>query len=1337
MQKFPELKNSFVLAIFLGLIVNSYNASASSIFDEDVEILQSDITGVTFLYSPPDAALEPFQAGGREFYLLQIPRAAQKGADGEVDIPIKIVPLAIPPGTNPVIKILDSQYETTDYKEIAPYFSRPTLEQFEEAFRSAAASRPILPIQEPYVITRSEIRGLNIIRVALPTAQYSLQPRNLSLLKSVTVRVDFEGGRDRPVSEYRNTGAVFDRIFRTTVANYDAARGWFLPRSETVLPQLATTSSFDSALTWVRIELTSEGIYGFGWTHFNVAGVNPADVDPANIRVFYGGGREVPKDNNQPRPQMREIPIKILGGDDGSFDNGDFVVFYADALDSWEYSTQFARFLSYKHHYADKNVFWLTHDGNFSSPPRRFVTTNGAPDGTPDISVDSYTAVFHKEQDREFRSNTGGIIDYYDWYWGFGRNYSTSIQVYDLVPGIDTKVVVRHQSGSPSLIVNGSPPIAPQTFQTYSTYFTSSLINGANIFELQSPTDFYLDYIDVEYSRWLKAVDGNLLFSQPDTFGTIRYNLTDVQSPAVLLDISATANPVEIVGGSFNGTSLAFHDTVSASSHKRYYISSNSRLKSPGAVTRYERDDLRNINLPQNSADEIVVTYDGFYDQATQFAQYRLSSYGLRVRVVKTSEIYNQFSYGPMDPIAIRDFLKYAYQNWPDPAPTFALLLGDGNYDYRNNLGNNIRNYVPPFENTQWMTDEHFIYFGNEGYIDSDSDYFPDMVIGRFNARTAQEVDDFTAKTLEYDTNPELGPWRDRVIVVADDNLHPAYPNYSINETFHTNQAEDLANRHVPAKFEVTKLYLVEYLMGPGGEKPEAREALIGAFNQGALIINWIGHGSANLWADERIFRRIQDIPRLTNGKRIPLIFTASCSIGKFDLPSPECMAEDFMRSRTNGTISVVSATRDVFASPNAELNNYFFDQVLIEDSAGIGESLYMAKFMRAGGRPDSQVYFNDRYYIVLGDPAQLLQYPKYNVRVVSAPDSLTALSVDSLSGEIVDGQGNVQTGFNGTVWVTVKDGSVRREVVLRDWLNNPLGSIIAFRGSGSTIFIGPAQVTNGLFTSRFFIPKDISYGSQGAKIFTYASNNSFDALGVKDSILVSGSMPSLQDSTGPTINLQVDGRPFTSGITMVPSGFTLGAEIYDEHGINITGQLGHSIVVSVDDGEVFEGDVTGYFRYNYGEYQSGRLDYRLPELPLGEHDLSLKVWDNFNNSTLVSGRIEVVETGSLALTDVMNYPNPVRTADNSTAFQFCLNADVERVTIKIFTEAGRKIKTIDITSDEQTRMDCNQVSWNLLDADGDNPANGIYIYKITAERQGSGGGRESADKTGKLVILR
>lgn len=1326
-----------IFGIYILISIFAYPIAAEAIFDKDVDILRSDITGVTISYRIPDHAIVPDNIAGKQYHSIEIARTAHIRKEGQVEIPVKIVPLAVPPMAEVSIQILGEEYQRIPFRKLVPFFARHTPEEFEAAFSSELARSPKVPSSKPYVLSKDEVRGLNIVRLAITTARYSEISQELSILKNITVRVDFVGARENLSVGYRNPGVAFDRIFRNTVANYDVGRDWFLPRMAPPISAMATSSAFDSSDTWVRVELLSEGIYRFGWLEFNAAGIEPLSVDPSQVRMFYGGGRELPLSNFDQRPALFEIPIEIIGGDDGTFDNADYIIFYADAVDSWEYSEDLGLFQHYKNHYTNKNVYWLTIGGNFSGPPMRFAVADGSPGGLYDVSVDGFTAKYHKEEEWLFWRQTpnSGIYDYFEWYWAFGSDTTVTVQLFDVVSGEEAKIVVRHKSGTPYLTVNGSGPIAPSTNQDFSTYSTFNLSNGLNSFVLESSGDFYLDYIDVHYKRWLKLIDGNLLFAQPDTFGTIRYNLAEVTSPSyILLDISDRSRPVRISGGDLEGQNLVLHDTVSTGSHKQYYISTVQRLKSPGSVSFYELDNLRDISSVENRADEIIITHDGFYDQAATLAELREQEYDMPTRIVRISDIYNQFSFGLVDAVAIRDFLKYAYENWPEPAPTFALLLGDGHYDFRNYKGLNNPVFIPPFENDRQMTDDHFIYFGEKGHLDSDSSGAPDMMIGRIPANSVQDAEDMIGKIVDYDANPDLGSWRNRVVIAADDNITP---RRLPNETFHTRQAETLSNLHVPSSFEVGKIYLIEYPM-QNGEKPTAREALIGAFNRGSLIVDWIGHGSPGLWADEHIFRRSQDIPRLTNGKKLPLVFTASCSIGFFDDPGIESFGEELIRHRSRGAVAVISATRVVFASPNTAYNNTVFDQLLYEDSVGIGEAMYIAKYLRGGPNGTQS---NDRFYVLFGDAVQILQFPKFDVRFISAPDSLVALSEDGVSGEIIDNQGNLMSDFNGTVWVTVKDGTITKSVILLDRYNNPLSppnNTISFLAPGATIFIGPVDVVNGVFSTRFFIPKDVSYGSRGAKIYAYAENGAYDAVGVVDSILISGSVPSIQDSTGPEIRLLADSRPFSSGVTLVRSGFNLMAEIEDDHGINITGQLGHGIVIRVDDGEVYEADATGNFSYSRGGFQAGTLELGLPSLPLGEHTISLKAWDNFNNSTLIVKRIEVVSTEDLQITEVMNYPNPVRGSGQNTSFQYCLNNDVDRVIIKIFTESGRKIKTMDVSwPNEGARMGCHQIAWNLRDADGDPLSNGIYLYQVSADGRNVEGKKVSVSEAVKLVILR
>ena len=720
---------------------------ATTVYDDDVIVSSSDFNGAIITYDVPAPGFSMLDISGNRYYSMEIARTAQVRKEGRVEIPVKLVSLAIPPEAEVRIRIIDSKYEQLPFKQIAPFYARESEEELQRAFVSAA---PLIPSAAPYIAVTEEIRGLNIVKIAIPTARYDPQAEDLSVLKNITLKIEFVGGREELTVGYRYPGATFDRIFRKALGNYDIGRNWFMPRENIVTGASVSSTAFDSSQTWIKIELTFEGIYKLGWLEFSAAGVDPLSVDPSTVRIFYGGGRELPLSNFDPRPEFVEIPLEVLGGDDGQFDNGDYVVFFADAADSWEYSDDLERFVHYRNHYTGKNVYWLTVDGSFQSPPLRFVTVDGSPNGSYDVSVETYTARYHKEEEWIFfrSSPNSGLSDYYNWYWGYGRDFTSSAQIFDMVPGQPAEVIVRHRFGSPALRINGGSSIAPSTDQYFSSYLTGDLSEGLNGLDLHSSTEFYLDYINIFYPRWLKLSDENLLFAQPDTSGVVEYNLTDVASPYVLLDIADKNRPLKITGSRLEGTDLTFFDTVTIDSHKQYYISSISRLKSPSSVSHYDVDNLRDTSSPENRVDEIIITYDGFYDQAVALAEHRSQSYNMPTRVVRLSDVYNQFSYGLIDAVAIRDFLKYAYENWPEPAPTFALLLGDGHYDYRNNLGSGNPIFLPPFENDRSMSDEHFIYFGDRYYLDSDSSGAPDIIIGRIPAHSVSDAEDMVGKTI-------------------------------------------------------------------------------------------------------------------------------------------------------------------------------------------------------------------------------------------------------------------------------------------------------------------------------------------------------------------------------------------------------------------------------------------------------------------------------------------------------------------------------------------------------------------------------------------------------------
>jgi flagellar hook assembly protein FlgD len=159
--------------------------------------------------------------------------------------------------------------------------------------------------------------------------------------------------------------------------------------------------------------------------------------------------------------------------------------------------------------------------------------------------------------------------------------------------------------------------------------------------------------------------------------------------------------------------------------------------------------------------------------------------------------------------------------------------------------------------------------------------------------------------------------------------------------------------------------------------------------------------------------------------------------------------------------------------------------------------------------------------------------------------------------------------------------------------------------------------------------------------------------------------------------------------------------------------------------------DLSGDFEYEPGSYQRGGLSYRFSGLALGEHNLSIKAWDNANNSSLITADVQVTAQEELKLAEVMNYPNPF---SKTTNFSYRLSQDAARVEVKIFTLAGRLIREIPFAS-AQAGINYS-TTWDGKDQAGDEVANGVYIYKITAEGT-LNGKKEKTEALGKAVVVR
>ncbi len=1185
--------------------------------------------------------------------------------------------------------------------------------------------RPLVEVSEPFTV-----RGRQMVTLRINP----LSPDGLCV-ENVAVRLTFRGGAKSGATA---SDPWFDRVFGARIVNFDAFKSW--PTAAPAPKSAAVSGPFADGGTWYKVAVNQTGLCRIYGSQLAEAGLSLNGLASSTLRLYTGGGAPLPYDNTTPRPTFDEVAVLVEDGGDGSFGATDYVLFFAEGPDRWQHAPGSAgTFVN--HHYSDRTVYWLTVGGQGV----RMALESVDPTSPADTTITSFRRTVHVEQDNLLRQfNDGKILDYYSWYWtkespaqlfipasGYVSGTAAELRSYGRTfdPDFDDPLV-----GYMEVTANGQRAVPIAQNQFYCQFTVTNLLDGLNNIRLNmwgaSDVAPYLNYVDLTYQSRLVPMGSSLdLPLGGSTLPNARLEVVDSYGQSlVALRIDNPRRPVRLDSLTRAGGTLDLVVDLTPTGPNRFFFGASSAAFAPIAIERTTPVDLYAVG---EQIDGIIITSQQLAPGLAEYIDL-WEGRGINLRTVTVDDIMDNFAFGLYDPTAIRDFLKYAYENYPSPAPHTALLVGDGSFDYLDNLRTGMSNVVPPFvlpsDLDESASDDNYVYFGRYGIVDSDTSYAVppdrglDMVIARWPVRTAAEIGTIVEKTRRYESPATYGPWRSKITLVADDERGGTYAN----ETFHVAiGAEPLDRSHIPQTFRREKIYLWDYPR-VGRLKPSVNDAIVRSVNEGTLLIDYIGHGNPDVWADERVFYRDADLPRLQNADRLPLFYAASCAIGFFDDPAREGMAEELLVYPNGGAIAIISAMRLVYASENSTFNRKVFDILLTADSLSMAEAFFVAKLERQyNGGTIPVPNTNDRAYLFFGDPFLRLGLPHLRVEFDEAPDSLMALGRTLVSGRVVDHDG-VLRNADGRLLIDVYDSN--REKQFR--LFNTSGQVIStvnYTLPGPTIYRGTATITNGEFSFEFVTPLDVGYGGTGARIMAYAELTATDGIGAVDSLPVSGAVAPTTDSAGPEITY---GFPNIAGFS---DGGTVTAEdvlrigLADSSGINLAGGLGHGITLLIDDRPEQMVDLTGLYAAEQDDFTRGGLDYRLEGLEPGRHTFKIKAWDNANNSSTVEFAAEVVAAGGTVLADLLNYPNPMQ---ESTRFSYRLTAGVQRVSLEIFTLSGRRIRSFDRYPTDPGYYD--DIIWYGDDYAGDRVATGVYIFKATAYPAGG----EAVESFGKVILV-
>ena len=1344
--RFSKLKPSLIFWIFA--------ATFLSAAERDAQVTQTSERQMTIVYRLADFKLDTVQVNGASAVRPVFENAISLHAPGAPQLPTRVFVVGVPSGAHAEVSVIPGASEELSEIFVLP---NPVQERGEDLTKLRYTPDPQIYERDAFYPTElaridppAQFRQQTIARVQVMPVQYNPVKKLLRIYRELQIVVRFVGGaslQTQPFSAALASPAE-EEFYQNLLVNYEQAKAFREARPAQLLR--STSPQIEGPL--YKFALRQEGLYKIDGQTLEKNGIPLASVNPSTIHLYNNGGRELPRNINAPRPQgLVENAIYVSDGGDGRFDDNDFILFYGRGVEGFAFDSTSGAASHYLNHFGYDNYYWLSFGGANGKrmAERAPLPTTGLP---PATNFKDYLFV-EEELNPLFESDQ-------TWFgWFFSSTESAQTRRYRVKltdPIADSRAKMKFVFYAPFGPGNNTSQLTVtfekqdlaewQIFgsgrpQIYNLEKAGGLNNGDNEIVLtfrgsNDAAQLYIDYFELDYDRQLKLSDNMLIFNGRVGAGPFAYTLSNADANSLwLFEVSDFSNVARLPNRNWQvtGAQVTFADAGNVKNASRRYIAATpAAFKSVGTIIR---DEVSNWRAPSNAADMIVITHEDFLSlnpttgkdegPLARFVSLRENakpSDRLDVEVVKIQDVFDEFSAGLYDPTAIRDFLKYAYENW-QRRPVIALLVGDGDYDPKNIINKNDKNWIPIYHTNELdeisnrLTDHWFTYVAG-------NDEAMDMAIGRIPARSLAEVQAYIDKIIAYETKPTLGAWRNTALFTADDEYGQGAVPASW-ETVHILDTETLINLYTPKYFDVKKLYLTEFpavqsASISGIRKPAATEAFLQLVNNGALTVNYAGHGNPTVWAHERLIELSTDLNRIQNGDRQALWIAATCTFGQFDLLSRQSFGEELVLAQGRGAIAGLFTARLVYATANAALNQQYY-RFLYESkqqiSARLGTALVLARLQTGYTE-------NDEKFHVLGDPSLRLAIPPNSANITSiTPDTIKALTVMTVRGK-VQRNGADWPDFNGTMRLEALDS--RREVDYQ----SPGGFSMNYSLPGNALFRGEAPVNNGAFTLQFFVPKEITYGGQAGRLNLYFWNNTFDGNGFRDNLRVGGTAGNLVDRAGPRIAIGFVGvENFSSGGT-VSTNPTLRAVISDSlSGVNITGEIGHKITLTLDGRNDEKIDVTNLFNYDSGSYTRGTVIYPLGTLSEGRHTVEIKAWDNLNNSSSVLAEFVVLPQDRLVLREVMNYPNPFR---RQTSFTFELNLDAE-VRVKIFTLSGRLIRTLEFPN---ARPGFNMLAWDGRDADGDELANGVYLYKIIATQQ-QNDQTLRAEEISKLVVQR
>jgi len=358
--------------------------------------------------------------------------------------------------------------------------------------------------------------------------------------------------------------------------------------------------------------------------------------------------------------------------------------------------------------------------------------------------------------------------------------------------------------------------------------------------------------------------------------------------------------------------------------------------------------------IDRRGAELLIVTHPEFIEAAQKLAEWKREK-GITTQVYRVGD--------PMDggvgstKEEIRDFLRGRYET-ASPRPSYVLLLGDAEF-------------IPPF----YRSTSYSINTGTDlDYsLMNPGDLLADLGLGRIPVDTEAEAHVVVDKIIGYERTPPLaiaGFYERAVIAAYFQAARTDVDEEGVTSRGYIRVAEQIRDGMMADGYTVDRVYhsdtsyhggytgdatprrfrnldLLPSDLGPGYSWSADTSDVTDAINEGCFLLIHRDHGGKDGWVSPQF--QTADVPSLTNGSLLPVLFSVDCATGLFDnetaggsygsTVSGVYFLEALLRLEGGGVVGALGDTRDSPTWANNALTRGFGDAVFPEVLPDVGPS--------------------------------------------------------------------------------------------------------------------------------------------------------------------------------------------------------------------------------------------------------------------------------------------------------------------------------------------------------------------------------------------------------------